>query len=393
MPISKKISEYLKQGSWIRKLFEEGAQMLNDGSGLPVYDFSIGNPDLEPPKEFNDTLKRIIDNEQSGSHKYMANTGYAETKAAVADSLKREYGLGFSAQNIIMTVGAGGALNTILKAIIDDGEEVIVPAPYFVEYGFYTANHNAKLVTVDSAPDFDIDIDKIESAITERTRAVIITNPNNPTGFLYPQKTLNALGEMLRRKSKGLTRPIFLIDDAPYRKLVYDVEKCTAAFLAYENTIMGTSHSKDLGLPGERIGYLAISPKIQNWQLLADGCAFANRTLGFVNAPALMQRVVAELQDVTIDLDWYRRKRDRLYKALTKMGYELPYPGGAFYMFPAAPGGDDMRFIEIMKEKRVLVVPGRGFGTPGYFRISYCVSDEKIEGALPAFEEAIKEIL
>ena len=392
MPISKKISGYLKQGSWIRKLFEEGAQMLNDGSGLPVYDFSIGNPELEPPDKFNIVLNNIINDRVDGSHKYMANTGYLETRDAVAHSLKKEYGLDFSAQNIIMTVGAGGALNTVLKAIVDDGEEIIVPAPYFVEYGFYTANHNAKLVTVKSASNFDLDINKIEEAITEKTRAVIITNPNNPTGFLYPQETLNKLGEMLRQRSKGLERPIFLIDDAPYRKLVYDVENCTSAFMAYENTIMGTSHSKDLGLPGERIGYIAISPKIKNWSILSDGCAFANRTLGFVNAPALMQRVVAKLQDITIDLDWYRRKRDRFYSALTKMGYSIPYPGGAFYMFPAAPGGDDMKFIEIMKSKRVLVVPGRGFGMPGYFRISYCVSDDKIEGSLKAFEEAIKEI-
>lgn len=392
MPISKRISEYLERGSWIRKLFEEGAMMQQDGSGEPVYDFSIGNPDLEPPIEFKNALKEIALDDSPGQHKYMANTGYVETRKAVAESLKEDYGIDFKANNVIMTVGAGGALNSVLKAIIDEGEEVIAPAPYFVEYAFYVSNHGGVLKTVPSAENFDLDIDEIEKAITEKTRAVIITNPSNPTGILYPQKTLEKLGSLLRRASKGQNRPIFLIDDAPYRKLVYDVEKCTSAFLAYENTIMGTSHSKDLGLPGERIGFIAISPKIDGWEKVADACAFTNRTLGFVNAPAIMQRIVTKLQRVTIDLDWYRRKRDRLYNSLTEMGYEVPYPGGAFYMFPKCPIDDDIAFVNLLKNKRVLVVPGTGFGKPGYFRISYCVSDEKIEGSLKAFKEAITEV-
>lgn len=393
MPISNKISQYLERGSWIRKLFEEGAQMMQDGSGKPVYDFSIGNPDLEPPIEFKEALKEIAQDDTPGQHKYMANVGYKETREAVAGSLKKDYDIDFKANNVIMTVGAGGALNSILKAILDDGEEVIAPAPYFVEYAFYVSNHGGVLKTVDSADNFDIDVDKIESAITEKTRAVIITNPSNPTGVLYPQETLDKLGSMLRKVSKSRKRPIFLIDDAPYRKLVYDVEKCTSAFSAYENTIMGTSHSKDLGLPGERIGFIAISPKMEGWEKMADACAFTNRTLGFVNAPAIMQKIVTKLQNVTIDLDWYRRKRDLLFNELTRMGYEVPFPGGAFYMFPKCPIEDDIEFVNILKNKRVLVVPGTGFGKPGYFRISYCVSDEKIMGSLPAFEEAINEVI
>ena len=392
MIVAKKIEKYMEQGSWIRRLFVEGAQMSCDGSGLPVYDFSIGNPELEPPKEFLDSIKAAINDSSTGTHKYMANTGYDETRAAIANSLNDDYGLGFSSNNVIMTVGAGGALNVLLKALLDDKEEVIAVAPYFVEYDFYVSNHNGVLKTVECNEDFNLNIDNIEAAITEKTKIVIITNPNNPTGVLYPQETLNELGDMLRRKSKEINRPIILVDDAPYRKLVYDAPKCTSAFNGYENTIMGTSHSKDLGLPGERIGYLAVSPKINNWQNIIDACAFTNRTLGFVNAPALMQRVVKDLQNVTIDLDWYRTKRDIFYRELTKMGYEIAYPDGAFYMFPKAPGGDDIKFIEILKSKRVLVVPGTGFKKSGFFRISYCVSEDKIRGSLKAFKEAIDEV-
>lgn len=390
MPISKRIAAYQEKGSWIRKLFEEGAQMAADGSGLPVYDFSIGNPDLEPPAEFNEALQEIANNDAAGTHKYMANVGYLETRKAVADSLAVDHDLPFTPEGITMTVGAGGAINVAFKALLDIGEEVIAIAPYFVEYRFYAENHGGVLVEAKSAPDFDLDIDAIEKCITDKTRIVVITNPNNPTGVLYPQESLDALGDMLRRQSEGRERPIFLIDDAPYRKLVFDVDRCTSAFTAYENTLMGTSHSKDLGLPGERIGFLAVSPRMDGWQKVSAAAAFTNRTLGFVNAPALMQRVAARLQNVTIDLDWYRRKRDRFYNALTEMGYEMPYPGGAFYMFIKAPGGDDIAFINKLKDLRVLVVPGSGFGTPGYFRIAYCCSDEKIEGALPAFEKAIK---
>lgn len=392
MVIAKRIAAYMERGSWIRKLFEEGAQLSMDGSGLPVYDFSIGNPDLEPPKEFKVALKKIAEDTTAGTHKYMSNVGYSETRQAVAESLQRDFDINFTADNIIMTVGAGGALNATLKALIDIDDEVLAIAPYFVEYDFYVQNHGGVLKTVEAAPDFNLDVANIEAGITKKTRVVVITNPNNPTGVLYPQETLDELGEMLQRKSDEYGRPIFLIDDAPYRKLVYDVDKCTSAFQAYEYTIMGTSHSKDLGLPGERIGFIAISPRFEDWKTVANACAFTNRTLGFVNAPAIMQRAVQDLQGVTIDLDWYRRKRDLLYTSLTEMGYEVPYPGGAFYMFPKAPNGDDIAFIEILKKKRVLVVPGSGFGKPGYFRISYCCADEKIQGSLQAFKEAIEEV-
>ncbi len=390
MPISKRIDAFLSKASWIRKLFDEGRQMMEDGKG-PVYDFSIGNPDLDPPPLFEETLRKVIESDIPGKHKYMSNVGYLGTRQAVADSLEDDYGLPFVPEQIVMTVGAGGANNAAIKALIDPGDEVIAMTPYFVEYGFYIANHGGEMVLAKTKPSFDLDIDAIDEKISDRTRIVLINNPNNPTGVIYPQETLNHLGDLLRKRSTGRDRPIFLLDDAPYRKLVYDMDHCTSPFEAYENTLLATSHSKDLGLPGERIGFLAVSPKCEGWRRVAAAMAFTNRTLGFVNAPALMQRVVAELQTTTIDLGWYRRKRDLLYKELTRMGYDVPYPGGAFYVFPKAPGGDDIAFINKLKEKRVLTVPGMGFGMPGYFRIAYCVNDELIEGALPAFEEAIKE--
>jgi aspartate aminotransferase len=390
MTISKRIAAYLEKGSWIRRLFEEGEQMKADGTGLPVYDLTIGNPDLEPPPEFNRIIARLIAEEAPGRHKYMANVGFLETRQAVARSLRADHDLPFEADQVVMTCGAGGAINTLLKSVVDSGEEVIVIAPFFVEYRFYIENHDARMVVADSAPDFNLDVDAIAAKITDRTRVVLINNPNNPTGVVYPQETIDRLGELLRERSAGRERPIFLLDDAPYRKLIYDIPRCPSVFSAYENSLMATSHSKDLGIPGERIGFLAVSPRCQNWKRLSAATAFANRTLGFVNAPALMQRVVTHLQDVTIDLDWYRRRRDRLYSELTRMGYEMPYPAGAFYLFPKAPGGDDVVFIMGLKRQRVLAVPGTGFGTPGHFRLAYCLDESIIEGALPALERAIK---
>ncbi|MGM0444656.1 MAG: pyridoxal phosphate-dependent aminotransferase [Fibrobacterota bacterium] len=393
MTISRKIQSFLNRGSMIRKLFEEGARLAADGSGRPVYDFSIGNPDLDPPEAFQTALEEAAADTSPGVHKYMPNAGYPATRTAVAQALEKDYTIPFTEDSIIMTVGAGGGLNTLLKALIDPGDEVIAIAPYFVEYNFYTDNHGGRLITVDSDETFTLPVERIAAACNDRTAAVIITNPNNPTGVVYSQDELNALGDALRNCSEGRDKPIYLIDDAPYRKIIYDQERCPSAFEAYENTCMVTSHSKDLGLPGERIGYIAISPHCADPALLFTACAFTNRTLGFVNASALMQRVVAQVQDVTIDLSWYRRKRDLIYSTLQDIGYELPAPGGAFYMFIKVPGdGDDRAFIDRLREKRVLAVPGSAFGTPGYFRISYCVDDSKIEGALPLLREAFEEV-
>jgi len=390
MPISKKIEGFLSKASFIRKMFEEGNRLKNDGKG-PVYDFSLGNPQLEPPAQFKEVLLKTVQSDEACTHLYMENIGYEETRSAIAGSLEQDTGLPFGPGSVIMSVGASGAINTALKAIIDAGDEVIITVPYFVEYLFYIDNHGGIPVKVNTTPDFNLDVSAIEKHINERTKVVIINNPNNPTGVIYPQSTLDDLGKMLRAKSSETGHPIYLIDDAPYRKIIYDIDRCPSIFTAYENSIMVTSHSKDLGLPGERIGFAAISPRAEDADELFAAMAFTVRTLGYVNAPALMQRVVRHLQNTTIDIKWYRRKRDLLYRELTSMGYEMPYPGGAFYVFPKAPGNDDVAFTRLMQENRVLVVPGTGFGTPGYFRIAYCFDDSVIEGALPIFRKAIEE--
>jgi aspartate aminotransferase len=389
MTISRRIAEHLKNASWIRKLFEEGQQMTKDGGG-PVFDFSIGNPTLEPPDELKRALEEIASEEIDGKHRYMPNAGYTRTREGVARGLTQETGIAFTSDHIVMTVGAAGAVNTALKALVDPGSQVIVTAPYFVEYGFYIENHGAEMVVADATSTFDLNPEAIGDRISDKTRVVLINNPNNPTGVVYRRENLRRLGEVLHRASRDHGRPIFLLDDAPYRKLVYDDTRCPDVFDAYDNALMATSHSKDLAIPGERIGYLAISPKCRDWDQVVEGATFANRTLGYVNAPALMQRVVAAVPDAVIDIDWYRKKRDRLIGALTAFGYRLPKPGGAFYLFPEAPGGDDIAFLRRLRAMRVLVVPSSGFGTPGHFRIAYCVDDDIIEGALPIFERAIR---
>lgn len=387
MYVSKKVASALADASWIRRLFEEGEQMRRDGGG-PVYDFSLGNPEIDPPDALVEILLKEASDTTPSNYRYMPNIGFEAARHAVADSMTEDHGIKFDAGNVLMTVGAAGAVNTALRAVLDPGDEVLVTVPYFVEYQFYIQNHGGKMVVVPSTSAFEIDPSAIDAAITERTRVVLINNPNNPTGVVYSQQTLDALGEVLRKASYKIGRPIFLLDDAPYRKLVYDIPKCPSAFTAYENTIMATSHSKDLAIPGERIGFLAISPKSPGAAELANAAAFTNRILGYVNAPALMQRVITHLQSVTIDMRWYQRKRDRLVSELSSFGYEMATPGGAFYLFVKVPDGDDVAFVNRLKGKRVLVVPGVGFGTPGYFRIAYCVSDETIEGALPVFEQA-----
>ena len=388
MYVSKRVAAALADASWIRRLFEEGERMRRDGGG-PVYDFSLGNPEIDPPDALVETLLKEASDTTPSNYRYMPNTGFEAARKAVAESMSEDHGLPFDARNILMTVGAAGAVNTALRAVLDPGDEVVVTAPYFVEYRFYIQNHGGKMVVVPSTPTFEIDPAAIDAAITPKTRVVIMNNPNNPTGVVYAQETLDALGEVLRGASSRIGRPIYLLDDAPYRKLVYDMDRCPSAFGAYEDTFMATSHSKDLAIPGERIGFLAISPRSPGAAELANAAAFTNRILGYVNAPALMQRVITHLQSVTIDMAWYRRKRDRLVSKLSECGYDMATPRGAFYLFVKAPGGDDVAFVNRLKASRVLVVPGIGFGTPGYFRIAYCVSDETIEGALPVFEQVM----
>lgn len=385
MSVSNKIRENMARGSWIRRMFEEGAALKERHGAENVFDLSLGNPITEPPPEFRRELKKLADHPLPGMHRYMENAGYQETRSAVAEELVRETGIPFAMKDVVMTCGAAGALNVALKAILNPGENVILFAPYFVEYASYVDNHGGSAKVVPTDERFLPDRNALETSIDRGTRAVIINSPNNPTGVVYGEDVLCRLGEALRRKEKEFGTSIYLISDEPYRNIIYDGLKYPAPCRYHPRTIIVNSHSKDLALPGERIGYVAMHPECPDHDDLMAGFVYCNRVLGFVNAPALMQHLVRHLQRVRVSVADYQRKRDLLYTRLTRMGYSLNKPEGAFYMFPKSPVKDDIAFVKELLEFRVLVVPGSGFGAPGYFRIAYCVDDRTIEGALSGF--------
>lgn len=392
MAISKKIEGFLTRSSWIRKMFEEGERLRAIYGADKVYDLTIGNPDVEPPQKFREELKKLANNPIPGMHKYMSNAGYLETRAAVAEVLSEDTKLPFKADHIVMTAGAGGALNVVLKTLLDEGEEVIVLKPYFVEYRFYVDNHSGKTVEVPTRPGFMPDFSALAEAINPRTKVILINSPNNPTGVVYGKEVLDNFGKLLAQKEKDLGKSIYLVSDEPYSKIVYDGIKVPSVFNSYHNSITVTSHSKDLALPGERIGYIAVHPKAESVDVLMDGLIFANRTLGFVNAPALMQRIVAVLQRETVNIEEYREKRDLLYNHLTSLGFEMAKPQGAFYLFPKSPLPDDVEFVKLAQKYNLLLVPGTGFGLPGYFRIAYCIDKQIIINSLTAFTALAKEL-
>jgi aspartate aminotransferase len=391
MAISRKVKMAMHDASWIRRMFEEGEELKRIHGPENVYDFSLGNPDLEPPASLKDELKSLADHPLVGMHRYMANSGYSETRKAIAAFLREETQLPFEERQIVMTVGAAGGLNVALKALLDEGDEVIVPSPYFAEFRFYIDNAGGRMVLVNTHEDFSLDLSEMERAIGKNTKAVLVNSPNNPTGVVYDDASLEQLGKLLRRKSQELGRILYLITDEAYRKIVYDEIKLPIAFRYYNHTLRVTSHSKDLALAGERIGYVAVHPHCGDVEELMAALIFANRTLGFVNAPALMQRLVGPLQRNSVDVKAYEEKRNLFYKALTSYGYQLIKPQGAFYLFPKAPVDDDVAFVKDLQSKRILTVPGRGFGKPGYFRIAFCVEKRVIEAALPGFKEMIEK--
>jgi len=379
----------MEESSWIRRMFEEGCELKAQCGPENVFDFSLGNPCLEPPPKFQEALEAVVHERFPGKHAYMPNAGLMETRAVVAEYLTSEHDIAFGPEHILMTCGAGGALNVILKALLEPGDEVIILSPFFPEYRFYADNHGGTAVAVKSRKDFSLDLAALEERIGKRAKVVLLNSPNNPTGKVYDADSLAALGELLRAKEGRFGREIYLISDEPYAKLIYDGARVPSIFAAHPHTILATSHSKDLSLPGERIGYLAIHPNAPHARELANAMTFASRILGFVNAPALMQRVVAHLQGVSIDVGWYQRKRDRLCQALSEMGYSLVKPEGAFYLFPQSPI-DDLEFVRELQKSNILTVPGRGFGAPGHFRIAFCVDDCVIENSLPGFRAAIE---
>jgi aspartate aminotransferase len=391
MTIAKKVDDFITRSSWIRKMFEEGARLKAQHGPEKVFDFSLGNPNLPPPDAFRRVLKEVAEDERPGVHAYMPNTGLAETRQAVAEFLKAEQQVGLSAEDIVMTCGAAGALNVILKAVLDPGDEVITPAPFFVEYGFYADNHGGVLKTVPTREDFTLDLEAIEAAVTEKTKVVLINSPNNPTGQVYSGDRLAALGKILAEKGRALGRTIYLVSDEPYRKIVFDGVSVPSIFAAYPETILVTSYSKDISIPGERLGFIAVHPEASAKAELLAALALTNRILGFVNAPALMQRVVARLQGETVDVSAYARKRELLCDGLAGCGYEFVRPPGAFYLFPRSPVADDVAFVRELQEELILVVPGSGFGGPGHFRISYCVEDSVITGAMPGFARVMEK--
>jgi len=391
MAVSNKIRNFMDQGSWIRRMFEEGIELKQRYGDDNVFDLSLGNPVIDPPSEFFDELNRFVSDPVPGIHRYMPNAGLLETRRAVANQLGQETGLGFSANEIVMTCGAGGGLNVVMKTLMDPGDEFVIFSPFFVEYHFYADNHGGSCRVVPPDENFLPVMDKFRNAVTDKTRGVLINSPNNPTGVLYTSEVLEQISEIIDEKEKQFGTEIYLVSDEPYRKLLFDNLEYPHIFNHRVRSIVATSHSKDLALPGERIGYIAVNPTLEDREELIDGLVFCNRTLGFVNAPALIQHIVGSLQSVTVDVGIYEKKRDYLYEALVGMGYSVVRPQGAFYMFPRSPIEDDVQFIEELKRHKVLAVPGRGFGLPGYFRLSYCLEDSTIEGALPGLQLALSK--
>jgi aspartate aminotransferase len=392
MTISKKIEKFITSASWIRKMFEEGEKLRKIYGSEKVYDFTLGNPDLEPPAAFKDALKELALHPVPGMHRYMSNAGYPETRLAIAKVLAEQTGLPLDQNHVIMTCGAGAALNVVLKSILDQDDEVIILSPYFVEYKFYIDNHGGAAKVVPTTSEFKLDLGAIASAITSRTKAIIVNSPNNPTGVIYDSGSLEDLGVLLEDAGKIFGNQIFVISDEPYAKIIYDGMSMPSILNYIKNSIVVTSHSKDLALPGERIGYAAVSPQIENSSLLMEALVFCNRTLGFVNAPALMQRLVAGLQHESVDISGYQEKRDILYDNLTSLGFKMVKPQGAFYLFPESPLPDDVEFVMAAQKHNILLVPGSGFGAPGYFRIAYCIDKQTILNSLPAFKILAAEL-
>ena len=393
MPISQYVSRAMEEGGWIRRMFETGIALKAQYGEDNVFDLSLGNPIMEPPAEFHAELLRIAQAPMPGMHRYMPNAGYPETRQAVADTLSADTGLAFGTGDVVMTCGAAGAANVVLRAILNPGDEVVILSPFFGEYVYYIQNHQGAPVIVPTSAAFGLDIDAIAAAITPRTRAVMLNSPNNPSGVVYPEADVAALADALTQAEARFGSEIFIISDEPYRRIIYDGLVYPQVFPHYERTIVVNSHAKDLGLPGERIGHVAVHPGYSGKAELMDGLVFCNRTLGFVNAPALMQHVVRTVQDASVDVGEYQRKRDFLYDRLTGMGYSVVKPQGAFYLFPRSPLADDEAFVAVLQEYNVLVVPGKGFGTPGHFRISYCLDDRVLEGAMDGFARAAEQYL
>jgi aspartate aminotransferase len=382
--IARTVAEQLERASWIRRMFEIGIQLRSERGAENVFDFSLGNPEVEPPQAVIHALERIVSENRPHSHGYMPNAGFPQVRAAVAATLERRTGIPFTAGDVIMTNGAAGAINVVLKSILDPGDEVILLNPYFPEYRFYVENHGGRVVIAETDACFQPDVAAVARAITPRTKALILNSPNNPTGAVYP-------AEALRELNSVVLEPMLVISDEPYRPLIYDDRVAPEISQLISRVLVTWSWSKAMAISGERIGYLAIPPHLPEAAALSNACTFANRILGYVNAPAIWQLVVAQVPEATVDVSLYQKKRDLLCDALNAMGYEAPRPQGSFYVFPKTPIPDDVAFIRILQTEGILAVPGSGFGRGGYMRLSLTIAREALEKSLPGFERALRK--
>lgn len=384
----------VNNNSVIREMFEEGKRLAKMYGEENVFDFSLGNPNVPAPKSFEDAVKNILDEEPSVFvHGYMSNAGYEDVRETVAASLNERFGTHLNLTNIIMTVGAAGGMNVVFRAMLNPGDEVITFSPYFLEYNNYVANYNGRLIALEpNTTDFQANIEDLKRKITPKTKALIINNPNNPTGVVYSEATIRKIASILEQKQKEFGTQIFIISDEPYRELAYDGVEVPFITKYYDNTIVGYSFSKSLSLPGERIGYLVIPDEADDAEQMKAALSIATRVLGFVNAPSLMQRAVARCINEKCDVASYDRNRKALYDGLVKLGFECVEPQGAFYLFVKSPVADEKAFCEAAKKYNILFVPGSSFNCPGYVRIAYCVAYDTIINSLPKFGQLAKEM-
>ena len=392
--ISKKMKTMVENSSTIRAMFEEGKRLSSIYGEENIFDYSIGNPNVEPPNEIKDIIIKILNEEKPNTvHGYMNNSGYEDVREAIARNIKEKNSIELNYENIVMTCGAAGGLNVILKSLLNPGDEVIVFAPFFGEYINYVKNFDGKVKVISADTNsFQLNLKELKNEISQNTKAIIINSPNNPSGVIYSEDTIQQLSNILREKEEEFKQDIYLISDEPYREIVYDNAKVPCVLKYYDNSFIGYSYSKSLSLPGERIGYIVINPNISDFEETINGLNIANRILGFVNAPSLFQRVIKESLDLEVDVEIYKKNRDLLYNHLISIGFKCIKPQGAFYLFPKSPIEDDVKFCEEAKKYNILAVPGKTFGCPGFIRLSYCISYEKIEKSLQAFTKLMNYI-